>query len=149
MENKCHTPIELFGVECGNGWKDLLTPIIDYVNEYNKDKKEEEKIEFMQIKEKYGGLRVYTNFGTKELFDLIEKAEDESYNVCEDCGSREDVGMRESGWLTTMCLECIKKEVKERGYPQMWRRNCDEKLFRINTDGTMEETNTQEFKPNC
>ena len=118
-------------------------------NEYNKDKKEEEKIEFMQIKEKYGGLRVYTNFGTKELFDLIEKAEDESYNVCEDCGSREDVGMRESGWLTTMCLECIKKEVKERGYPQMWRRNCDEKLFRINTDGTMEETNTQEFKPNC
>ena len=38
-----------------------------------------------------------------------------------------------------MCLDCLKKEVKERNYPQRWLRNSDSKMFLINTDGTMEE----------
>ena len=143
MENKCYTPIELFGVECGNGWKDLLTPIIDYVNEYNKDKKEEEKIEFIQIKEKYGGLRVYTNFGTKELFDLIEKAEEESYDVCEDCGTRENVGFKTNGWLRTLCLDCAKNEAKTLHSTVKWERNSDKKMFNINVDGTTTEIEKQ------
>ena len=106
-------PFELFGIECHKGWYDLLTPVFEYVENYNKDKKDEEQIKFLQIKEKWGGLNIYTNFGNDELFKLIDKAEEESYNVCEECGSRNDVGMRESGWMTTMCLECIKKEAKK------------------------------------
>ena len=132
-------PFELFGIECHKGWYDLLTPVFEYVENYNKDKKDEEQIKFLQIKEKWGGLNIYTNFGNDELFKLIDKAEEESYNVCEECGSRNDVGMRESGWMTTMCLECIKKEVKERDYPQTWKRNLDNKLYFIQPDGTMEE----------
>lgn len=143
MEENKHNyvpqPFELFGIECHKGWYDLLTPVFEYVENYNKDKKDEEQIKFLQIKEKWGGLNIYTNFGNDELFKLIDKAEEESYNVCEECGSRNDVGMRESGWMTTMCLECIKKEVKERDYPQTWKRNLDNKLYFIQPDGTMEE----------
>lgn len=143
MEENKHNyvphPFELFGIECHKGWYDLLTPVFEYVENYNKDKKDEEQIKFLQIKEKWGGLNIYTNFGNDELFKLIDKAEEESYNVCEECGSRNDVGMRESGWMTTMCLECIKKEVKERDYPQTWKRNLDNKLYFIQSDGTMEE----------
>ena len=141
-EKKEHIPypIELFGVECGKGWYDLLTPIIEYVEEYNKDTEEDNQIKFLQIKEKWGGLRVYTNFGTRELFDLIDKAEEESYNVCEFCGSREEVGMTLSGWNSTTCLDCVKKMAKERDYPISWGRNSDNKVFWINPDGTMEET---------
>lgn len=132
-------PFELFGVECHKGWYDLLIPVFEYVKNYNKDKKDEEQIKFLQIKEKWGGLNIYINFGNDELFKLIDKAEEESYNVCEECGSRNDVGMRESGWMTTMCLDCIKKEVKEKDYPQTWKRNLDNKLYSIQPDGTMEE----------
>ena len=132
-------PYELFGVECHKGWYDLLTPIFDYVKEYNKDKEEDKQIIFLQIKEKWGHLDISVNFGTRELFDLIEKAEEESYNVCEECGSRDDVGMRETGWMTTMCLDCLKKKVKERDYPQLWRRNSDNNFYWVNPDGTVVE----------
>ena len=28
---------ELFGIECGEGWKGLYQPIIDYIDKYNED----------------------------------------------------------------------------------------------------------------
>lgn len=31
-------------------------------------------------------------------------------------------------------------------YPQRWRRNSDDKLFWVNTDGTLEEINEDEQK---
>ena len=43
-----------------------------------------------------------------------------------------------------MCFDCLKKEVKERNYPQRWRRNSDDKLFWVNIDGTLEEINEDE-----
>ena len=75
-ENKIPTPIELFGIECGKGWYKLIEPIIKYIEEYNQDKKEEDKIKIIQIKEKFGELRFYTNFGTEELHKMIEEAEE-------------------------------------------------------------------------
>lgn len=138
------SPFALFGIECGKGWYKLIQPISDYINEYNKGKTEDEQIQILQIKEKWGGLRIETNFGTKELYELIATAEEESLKICEECGSDENVGMRLTGWYTTMCLNCMKKEVKERGYVQTWRRNCDDKLFFVNCDGTIEEINENE-----
>ena len=84
--------------------------------------------------------------GVRTLDKLIDEAEDKSLTVCEDCGSEENVGMRLTGWYTTMCLDCLKKEVKERNYPQRWRRNSDDKLFWVNIDGTLEEINEEEQK---
>ena len=132
-------PFELFGVECGKGWHKLIQPIIDYITEYNKNKAKEEQIQILQIKEKWGYLNIYTNFGNDELYKLIDEAENKSLTVCEDCGSEEEVGMRLTGWYTTMCLDCLKKEVKKLGYPQVWRRNSDGKAFLVSTDGTLEE----------
>lgn len=44
MNEKRHIPhpFELFGVECHKGWFNLLKPIFEYVQDYNKDKTEEE-----------------------------------------------------------------------------------------------------------
>lgn len=139
-------PYELFGVECGKGWYDLLKPIFKYVENYNKDKPQEEHIEFLQIKEKFGGLRVYTDFLTEELSRLIDTAEEESFSVCENCGSKNNVGSRLSGWISTMCLECLKKEVKEQGYPQLWNRNSDNKTYWINPDDTIKELTKEEYE---
>ena len=67
-------PYELFGVECGQGWRELYNPIFKYIEEYNKDKTDGEKIYPLQVKEKWAHLEFYTNFVTKELGDMIDKA---------------------------------------------------------------------------
>lgn len=57
---------------------------------------------FMQIKEKYGGLRLY---GASSLESLLE---DLSYHICEECGSMEEVGQTQ-GWIKTLCKKCANK----------------------------------------
>ena len=39
-----------------------------------------------QIKEKFGGLRVYIGYGSPQVFGRIEAAELESLRTCENCG---------------------------------------------------------------
>lgn len=58
-----------------------------------------------QIKEKFGGLRLYMTSGTDEIFDLIEEYEDKSYHICEDCGS-DQATQNEVGWVRTLCDPC-------------------------------------------
>lgn len=136
-ENKIYTPIELFGIECGKGWHKLIEPIIEYINDYNKDKNEEEQIHILQIKEKFGQLRFYTNFSTKELHDMINKAEEKSYDVCETCGSEQYVGSTTQGWIRTICIDCIVKELlDENSYIklQKWYNHEDKELYEISSD---------------
>lgn len=134
------TPMQLFGIECGNGWLELIIPIAEYIEKYNKENPENEyPMCFTQIKEKWGGLRVSVNYGTKELFDMISNAEAESYNICETCGSKEDVGEKFDGWYKTMCYECFLKMVKERNYPIRFTRNSDKRTYLIHPDGKEED----------
>lgn len=102
-------PYELFGIECGDGWKHLYEPIIDYISEYNKDKGDDEKIEIHQIKEKFASLRFYTNFYTDELMKMIRKAEEESEHTCEVCGKYIEKPIVENHWWYAECEECHKK----------------------------------------
>lgn len=142
MESKhCY---ELFGIECGKGWYPLLEPIFEYIEKYNVDKEEHEHIKITQIKEKWGLLNIYVNFGTDELYDLIDKAEDLSDNVCEDCGTMEDVGTITYGWIRTVCCNCAKKQSKKRNYPEIWRKHNNNTLYIIEPNGEMKETEETE-----
>ena len=70
-----------------------------------------DKLIVFQIKEKFGGLRVYVNFHIKELDELIDKAEQKSFSVCEKCGSEENVTTKPNrpyGWILTLCDNCRK-----------------------------------------
>lgn len=107
-------PYELFGVECGDGWKHLYQPIIEYVVEYNlKQDNDEDKIEIHQIKEKFGGLRVYLSRYTEELRKMIDDAEEKSFNTCEICGKHIKKPITENHWIYAECVECHRK-FKER-----------------------------------
>ena len=141
MEDTKHIPhpFELFGVECHKGWFDLLKPVFEYVRTYNQDKKEEEQIRFLQVKEKWGSLDIYTNFSTPELTELIKKAEEKADNTCEECGSTTKIGTRLNGWVTTMCLECAKKEATQKDYPQLWEENSTKKRFWVFPHDKVEE----------
>jgi ribosomal protein L37AE/L43A len=102
-------PYELFGIECGKGWEHLYQPLIDYVEKYNIGKEGNDRMEIHQIKEKFGGLRFYTNFYTDELRDMIRKAEVESFHTCEVCGKHIDEPINENYWIYAECKDCHEK----------------------------------------
>lgn len=131
-------PYTLFGVECGKGWECLYRPIFDYIEKYNQDKDEGEKIVPFQVKEKWARLEFYTNFTTDELQTLIDNAYNESKFVCEECGSRVDVGTVLDGWMYTTCLDCLKKDVKRCGYAKLWHRNEDNTRYWVNPNGELD-----------
>ena len=98
--------------ECGNGWKPLIDNVINEIISYNKNNNE--KIYITQIKEKFGGLRVYTTSAPDYIDNLIIEAERESYKICENCGTRENVITDTKGWIKTLCNDCRnrKNEIK-------------------------------------
>lgn len=95
--------------ECGKGWYDIIDNITKEINKLNEEYYDDgNQIEIKQIKEKFGCLRYYISHGTEELYNLIHKAEEESYHTCEYCGSKEHIGYT-SGWIRTMCKKCAEK----------------------------------------
>jgi hypothetical protein len=54
-----------------------------------------------QVKEKFGGLRFYTNGFTDEVSGMIRMAESMSYRTCEVCGN--PGRSNNYGWISTLC----------------------------------------------
>lgn len=66
----------------------------------------------VQVKEKFGGLRFYVaEAAHKDVFELIHKAESDSYKTCENCG--EPGQSRGGGWIQTLCAECDKPKKED------------------------------------
>ena len=68
------------------------------------DKKMQEHFRITQIKEKYGGLRFYTNFTTENLDKIIAKYEDLSEKICIECGT--PAVWIYTSWITPYCDNC-------------------------------------------
>ena len=107
-KKKIYTPFELFYDEglSKTGWAGLLHPLYKEVENWNKDKNEDNKFIFSQIKEKWGSLNLY-NFGaTEEQWKRIHRCEEASNHICMICGSPFNVGKTIGGWITTKCEDC-------------------------------------------
>lgn len=137
-------PFELFGVECGEGWNKLIQPLFDYIENYNQDKAKDEQIKILQVKEKFGSLRFYTNFTTSELNKMEEDAEDKSYHTCEICGSTENIG-HTIGWITTLCHNCVKENAIKNNNHKIWIRESNNKAYFVFPDKEDEETDLKQF----
>lgn len=61
----------------------------------------------VQVKEKYGFLRWYTNFSTKELDNIVRKYEDLSEKTCIICGA--PATKYTVGWISPYCDKCASK----------------------------------------
>jgi len=59
--------------------------------------------EVTQVKEKFGGLRFYTQACNSRIHSLISLAERVSYHTCEECGKYGS--LRGQGWLYVSCNE--------------------------------------------
>ena len=96
-----HQSLMIFGFEVGDGWYNLIRDGCKRIKELNPPK----KFEVVQVKEKFGGLRFYTEYTTEKIYKIIEDMEDLSYKTCEFCGSTDDV-RQTGGWIKTVCKNC-------------------------------------------
>lgn len=97
-----------FGFDCGSGWYDLILTLsiqIEKITEKLRDEGVEPDYLPMvtQVKEKYGGLRLYLTVSTKEMDELISKAEEDSLHICEECGAEGKLMAAYGRFLTTCC----------------------------------------------
>ena len=90
------TPYKLFGHECGEGWIPLIEELIKDLKELGWDG------DIQQVKEKFGGLRFYINGGSNAVFARIDKAEADSYKICETCGEA-GILRTDRNWVRTLC----------------------------------------------
>jgi hypothetical protein len=89
------------GFEHGDGWFDLVWRLCEQMEEVVDEGERPFKI--LQVKEKFGGLRVYTNSLNEAIFTLVDTAELESLHICEVCGQS---GTRRDGRrIQTRCDE--------------------------------------------
>ena len=95
-----------WGIECWDGWYNLLDGLCGNIMDYCKSRGITPP-QFTQVKQKYGTLRVYINLADETIYDMVDKAENESANICEKCGSNDGVKFTE-GWLTALCNNCKK-----------------------------------------
>lgn len=86
----------------------------DLKKQFKKDKCYKD-FRITQLKEKWGSLRLYSNFGTDEVFKIINKYEDLSYNTCINCGKPATV--ISSGWISPYCDSCYEEQYHEGNIP--------------------------------
>jgi hypothetical protein len=105
-----------WGFECRDGWFKIIYKLCSDIQKHCDSTPETCQVEASQVKEKYGGLRFYITGGDDFIYDLIDKAESESYKTCESCGSIEEV-TQTNGWVESLCEECLdKRNGVVRGY---------------------------------
>ena len=85
------SPLELWGVETEEGWDNLVMDFIIEIDKYIKDNNIED-FNILQIKQKFGQLRVYYGATTvsdehfSKLTKILEKYEKLASKTCEKCG---------------------------------------------------------------
>jgi len=112
----------LKGLECNDGWYELLSRLCYIVNNHiDHKKKTNEPLEFFywsQLKEKFGGLRAYCYGADGYIRGAIDMAESMSYITCEVTGEKgklrkqrgDDNGEPIPAWIKTLCDSEAEKE---------------------------------------
>ena len=95
-----------WGLQCGSGWFKILDKLSAQITKVCPT------AEATTVKEKLGSLRVYLTKEPKAVHELIQKAADESYRTCEECGKPGVAKADSFGWISVLCKKCRKKEGK-------------------------------------
>ena len=98
--------------ECGKGWWPLIEKVAAAIDSFNAAHPDS-PVEVTQIKQKFGGLRIYHYNAPEDIRQLIDEAIEPSWHTCERCGTTESVTTNPDGYRLTLCPEC-RKEIKPR-----------------------------------
>lgn len=93
-------------------------------------KKPGEYIQFQQIKEKFGELRVYCS-APESIQNIISAYSHCSQNICIKCG-KPDVHIIDTGWIHPVCEECFSKN--------KWYKDKDYNSYLCDDSGKMADS---------
>lgn len=87
-----------WGLEVGDGWFDIIDTA------FSKFMLLDPRPQLAQVKEKFGGLRIYLDNSSDEAYAIVNEAELASDKTCEVCGKPASPGSQ-NGWVSTLCEE--------------------------------------------
>ena len=90
-----------FGCECDDGWFDLIYTACHVIQNHMEYNPKTPPFRFSQIKEKFGGLRLYNYGGDDYTQAACTMAETMSYKICEITGDRGKL-CSTGNWLRTL-----------------------------------------------
>jgi hypothetical protein len=99
--------------ECDDGWCDIIDTLCETISTSNCSIPDE-PLQAFQIKEKFAGLRFYTNYTSDNADMLIALATRMSTRTCEVCGNPGHV-VTSGYWIKTLC----ERHRDEMGYREM------------------------------
>lgn len=70
-----------------------------------------DKLYFVQVKSKYGSLRMYHNGTPDEVQNVLDAYELISNNVCMYCGKVDTYCIDIGGWIDPICEDCYNKKI--------------------------------------
>lgn len=91
--------------ECGKGWWPLIEKVAAAIDSFNAELPLS-PVEVSQIKQKFGGLRIYHKNAPEDIRQLIDEAIEASWHTCERCGKTEGVTTNQDGYRLTLCPDC-------------------------------------------
>jgi len=106
-ETTMQTSCMFWGLDIDDGWYNILDSVcrlIENHEEHNVVDEEYHPAVAQQVKEKFGGLRLYFSGGDEYVEGVIAMAELLSEKTCEICGSPGHI--RGCGWLACRCDDC-------------------------------------------
>lgn len=89
--------------ECDDGWYNLIYNCCKDIEQLYKSKNADiNTLRILQIKEKYGTLRIYLDNYIDGTDDIVTKYENLSSEICEVCGDKGSLKLKNS-WMKTLC----------------------------------------------
>ena len=79
----------------GPGWAVLVHMVFDTLATIKG------QVKIVQVKEKWGGLRIYTDYVNEQLDKSVRAAERDSFTLCEECGLAGT--LRQGSYYRTLC----------------------------------------------
>jgi len=98
------------GFRCNDGWYWLIDNLCKQLQLDTNFNNQPQIIAFC-VKEKFGGLRFYTEGSNIRQCGMISLAENMSFSICENCGSTNEVKIIEKGYIQSLCPECAIKSI--------------------------------------
>jgi hypothetical protein len=104
--------LRLESIDVGDGWFNLLRATLSTIAWETKNMPSElqSSIHLTQVKEKFGGIRIYFNHTTPYIDGVIALAYTLSNITCEDCGLQ-GAQRNIKGWICTACDSCYNQKL--------------------------------------
>jgi len=103
---------KFYDFSISDGWLTIITSLLKSIEndiKYN----DMPDVKIIQIKQKFGGLRVYYDGGNDATRGMVTMSMVITEETCEDCGSTEDISQT-SGYIRTLCTKCKNNHEVER-----------------------------------